>query len=182
MSNITEIRQALPAGTWQIDPTHSQVGFELEYLGGTFRGSFSPVEATLAVGEDGRATLAGSARAENIKVQDENLDAHLLSPEFFDAPRTPLIEFSSEDISRKADEIAVSGELTIKGITKPVELDGKIAEPVVDPYGRERVALKLAGTVDRTEFGLDWNVPLSNGEPALANDVRLTAELYLIKA
>jgi polyisoprenoid-binding protein YceI len=182
MSAITEIRQSLPVGTWQVDPTHSQVGFEVEYLGGTFRGSFSPVEATLAVDEDGAARLSGSARAENVKVQDENLNAHLLSPEFFDASRTPVLEFSAEDIRRSGDELGITGELSVKGISQPVELEGAIGEPVTDPYGRERISLKLATTVDRRKFLIDWNIPLPSGEPALANDVRLVAELYLIKA
>jgi polyisoprenoid-binding protein YceI len=180
-STITEAR-TLPTGTWHVDPTHSQVGFEVEYMVGTFRGSFSPVEATLAVDEDGTATLTGSARAENVKVQDENLNAHLLSPEFFDAARTPAIEFSASGINRAGDELEVVGELTIKGVTEPVELRGTIADPITDAYGRLRVGLKLATTVDRTRFGLNWNLPLPTGEPALANEVRLTAELYLIEA
>ena len=81
MSTLAETREALPAGTWQIDPAHSQVGFAVEYLVGTFRGGFSPVGATLEVGEEGEARLSGSAKVESVKVQDENLTAHLLSME-----------------------------------------------------------------------------------------------------
>ena len=181
MSTRAETR-ALPTGTWQVDPVHTQVAFAVEYMGGTFRGSFSPVEATLEVGEDGEATLTGSAKVEGVKVQDENLAAHLLSPEFFDAEGAPEIRFVSTGIRRSGDEIVAAGELTIKGVTVPVELQGTIGEPIVDAYGKERLGLKLATTVDRTRVGLDWNTPLSSGEPALANDVTLTAELYLVKA
>ncbi len=78
--------------------------------------------------------------------------------------------------------MTIDGELTIKGHTEPVELTGTITDPIEDPYGRTRIGLTIATTVDRTTFGLDWNVPLPNGEPALANDVTLTAELYLAKA
>jgi polyisoprenoid-binding protein YceI len=182
MSAVLETRATLPTGTWHVDATHSQVGFEVEYMVGTFRGSFSPVEASLTVDDDGTATLAGSARAEDVKVQEENLNVHLLSPEFFDAGRTPVIEFVGRDIRRSGDDVEVAGELTIKGVTEPVELRGTIADPITDAYGRERIGLKLSTTVDRTRFGLNWNLPLPTGEPALANDVRLTAELYLIKA
>jgi polyisoprenoid-binding protein YceI len=181
MSTIIQSPTTLPAGTWQVDPVHSQVGFAVEYMVGTFRGSFSPVDATLAV-ENGSATLTGSARAESIKVQDENLGTHLLSPDFFDAERTPELRFASNRISRDGDRLTITGELTIKGATLPVELEGSISDPVEDPYGRERIGLKLAGKVDRTQFGLNWNNPLPSGEPALANDVELAAELYLVKA
>ena len=78
--------------------------------------------------------------------------------------------------------MTVAGELTIKGTSQPVELEGTVAEPITDPYGNERIGLKLDGTVDRTKFGIDWNNPLPSGEPALANDVSLSAELYLVKA
>ena len=182
MSTISETTTTIRVGTWNVDPTHSHVGFELDYMGGAFRGTFSPVEATFAVDEQGDAKLEGSAQAEAVKVQDENLNAHLLSPEFFDASRTPVLQFKTTDIRRSGDELTVNGELTIKGTTRPVELNGTVSEPLTDAYGRERVTLKLAASVDRTEFGLDWNIALPTGEPALSNEVRLGAELYFIKA
>ena len=182
MSTTIETSTALPTGTWNVDTTHSLVGFELDYMGGVFRGSFSPVEASLTVGESGEARLEGSARADAVKVQDENLNAHLLSPEFFDAPRTPVLEFATTDFRRSGADVEVDGELTVKGTTRVAELRGKVGEPVTDAYGRERLGLTLEGAVDRTDFGLDWNIPLPSGEPALSNEVRLTAELFLIKA
>ena len=86
------------------------------------------------------------------------------------------------DIGRYGDDVTVDGELTIKGITQPVALTGTIADPIEDAYGNDRIGLTLETTIDRTEFGLNWNLPLPNGKPALANDVTLTAELYLVKA
>ena len=182
MNTILAAKTTLPTGSWSVDATHSQVGFAVDYMVGTFRGSFSPVEATLAVNEDGLAELTGSAKASSIKVQDTNLSTHLLSPDFFDAERTPAIAFSAADIRRSGDEVTVEGELTIKGVTKPVTLNGTITDPVEDAYGNDRIGLTLGTTVDRTAFGLNWNLPLPNGKPALANDVTLTAELYLVKA
>ena len=182
MSTITATETRLPTGTWNVDPVHSQVGFAVDYMVGTFRGSFSPVEATLVVNEDGVAELKGSAQASSIKVQDSNLSTHLLSPDFFDAERTPGIAFSATDIRRSGDEITVGGELTIKGVTQPVTLNGTITDSIEDAYGNDRIGLSLQTTVDRTAFGLNWNLPLPNGKPALANDVALTAELYLVKA
>jgi len=181
MTTIEAIRETLPAGTWQVDSTHSHVGFGVEYTGGTFRGSFSPVEGALEVDESGQATLSGRAKAESVKVQDENLTAHLLAPDFFDAERAPEITFSSTAIEREGDVIDAAGELTIKGITQRVELEGTVSEPIIDAAGNERIGLQLCSTVDRREFGLDWNMALSNGDPALAYDVELVAELYLVK-
>ena len=182
MSTITAAPTKLPTGTWNVDPVHSQVGFAVEYMVGTFRGSFSPVEGTLAVADGGAAELKGTAQASSIKVQDSDLSTHLLSPDFFDTERTPEIRFSANGISRDGDEVTVNGELTIKGITQPVQLTGTVTDPVEDAYGNDRIGLTLHTTIDRTQFGLTWNIPLPNGKPALANDVTLTAELYLVKA
>jgi polyisoprenoid-binding protein YceI len=182
MSTSVETREALPTGTWQLDPVHSHVAFAVDYLVGTFRGSFSPVDATLEAREDGEAVLTGTTRVENVKVQDENLEAHLQSPDFFDAERAPEIRFASRDIHRSGDRVTIAGELAIKGETAPVELTGTISEPATDPYGNERFGLKLETTIDRTQFGIIWNNPLPSGEPALANDVTLAAELSLVQA
>jgi polyisoprenoid-binding protein YceI len=181
MSTISATRTSIPTGTWNVDPVHSQVAFAVEYMVGTFRGSFSPVEGALTVTEDGTSGLKGSASATSVKVQDENLVTHLLSPDFFDAERAPKITFAASRIDRHDDHVTVNGELTIKGVTQPVTLTGTIADPIEDAYGNDRLGLTLETTVDRTSFGLNWNLPLPNGKPALANDVKLTAELYLVK-
>src|SRR5438067_6136142 len=128
-----------PAGTWNADPVHSTVGFEVGYSGvSTFRGSFRDFEAAL----DGSG-LAGSAKVASVDVKDEQLNGHLQSPDFFDAERYPEITFKATDLDR--------GELTIKGVTKPVELTATVSEPNVDPFGRKRLGVKLETSVDRNE-------------------------------
>lgn len=171
----TEIRQALPTGTWHLDPVHSSIGFELAYMGGVFRGQFREVDATL---DD--AQLTGSAQVTSVDVKDENLTAHLQSPEFFDVERYPELRFASTEIGG-GEELAIRGEITIKGITQPVELTGRATEPLTDAYGRERFGLTVETKVDRTAFGLNWNLPLPSGEPALSNEVTLVAELFFVK-
>src|SRR3954449_97917 len=101
-------RTALPVGSWRLDPVHSQVGFAVDYHVGTFRGTFAPVEAQLEVSDDGSAKLTGTAPVTGIKVQDENLSGHLLSPEFFDAERTPQITFSAGDIVVSGDQLELT--------------------------------------------------------------------------
>ena len=171
----TQIRQALPTGTWQLDPVHSSIGFEVPYMGGTFRGQFRDVEATIADGD-----VTGSAQVASVDVKDENLTAHLQSPEFFDVERYPELRFASTDVEG-GEELTIRGEITIKGVTQPVELTGRATEPLTDAYGRERFGLTLSTTVDRTAFGLSWNLPLPSGEPALSNAVTLVAGLFFVK-
>jgi polyisoprenoid-binding protein YceI len=180
MSTLTDTQELLPTGTWVEDTVHSHVGFEIGYATGTFRGSFSPFAARLTVEVDGNASLVGEARADSVHVLDENLNAHLLSPEFFDAERAPLLRFASTDVERTGDRLRVTGDLTLRGATVPVELTGTVAQAFPHPAG-ERLPIKLEGTVDRRDFGIDWNMELPNGEQALSNDVALTADLFLVK-
>ncbi len=114
MNTILEAKNTLTTGTWNVDATHSHVGFAVDYMGGTFRGTFSPFEATLTVAEDGTATLEGSAPVTGVHVQDENLAGHLQSPDFFDAELTPEITFRSSAIDRSGDDVTVNGDLTIR--------------------------------------------------------------------
>jgi polyisoprenoid-binding protein YceI len=173
----TATREALPTGTWTLDPIHSTIGFEVSYLVGTFRGHFRDVQATLVADGDS-ARLAGSAKVASVDVKDENLNAHLQSPDFFDAERHPELTFESTDISRSGDEVKIGGELTIKGVSQPVVLTGTIADPVEHPAGGRRIGVKLETTVDRTAYGVSWNMPLPDGNGALANEVKLVAELF----
>jgi polyisoprenoid-binding protein YceI len=179
---MSTIETTLPTGTWNVDPVHSQVGFEVAYMVGAFRGTFSPFEAVLDVPAEGEATLRGATRVEGVRVQDENLTAHLQSPDFFDAERSPEITFRSSSISVDGDAVTIEGEIAIKGTSQPLTLTGSITGVGQDAYGNDRIGLDVEGTVDRSAFGLNWNAPLPNGEPALANDVTLTADLSFVKA
>ena len=168
--------QVVPTGTWGIDKVHSTIGFAIDYMAGTFQGSFGDVDAELSDG-----VLRGSAKVSSIQVNDPNLAGHLQAPDFFDAERHPELKFESSDIRRDGDTLTIDGEIEIKGHTEPVEITGQISGPINDPYGGERFGLKLEAKVDRTKFGVDWNNPLPSGEPALSNDVTLRAELQLAK-
>src|SRR5438094_1538020 len=177
----TLILTVAPAGTWNLDPVHSRVDFEVSYLAGTFKGEFHEIGAELIVDGE-RASLAGTANVASVDVKDENLSAHLQSPDFFDAERHPELRFAAQDIRLAGDgRVAVDGDLTIKGVTKPVAVTGRVTAPIADPYGNDRVGLNLATSVDRTDFGVDWNNPLPSGELSLANDVTILAELQFVQ-
>jgi polyisoprenoid-binding protein YceI len=175
MSTIEQTRQGVPTGTWKADTVHSSVAFEVPYAVATFGGEVTDFEASLADGK-----LSGSAKIESIHVKEENLQAHLLSPEFFDAEKHPVVSFSGSTITRDGDNVEVDGEITIKGISQPAKLTGTINGPAVDHFGATRVGLKLHTTVDRTKFDMKWNMPLPTGEPALSNEVTLKADLTLV--
>jgi polyisoprenoid-binding protein YceI len=177
----TRILTVAPAGTWNLDPVHSRVDFEVSYLAGTFKGELREIGARLTVGGE-HASLEGTAEVASVDVKDENLTAHLQSPDFFDAERHPELRFTAQDIRLDGDgKVSVDGELTIKGVTKPVAITGTVTAPIADPYGNDRIGLSLTTKIDRTDFGVDWNNPLPSGEPALANDVTILAELQFVK-
>ena len=170
-------QQALPTGTWGADTVHSTVGFGIKYMAGTFQGTFSDFDARL----DDDGVLRGTAQVSSVQVKDPNLAAHLQGPDFFDAERYPELSFEARDVSRSGDDLTVTGELTLKGHTEPVEIVGHINDPAADPYGGERFGLQLETTVDRTMFSLNWNNPLPSGDPALSNDVTIVVDIQLAK-
>jgi polyisoprenoid-binding protein YceI len=166
------------AGTYAADPIHSSFGFAVRYQGvSLFRGTLNEVTATLA---DGR--LEGAAKVESISIRTpDQFRAHVLSAEFFDAANHPEVTFSSSSLDLREDGTAeVDGDLTIKGITRPVHAVGTWTEPAGDAFGGTRGHLKLEAVVDRTEFDMNWNLPLPSGGNALANEVTLTVELSLV--
>lgn len=166
-------------GNYVADPVHSSFGFAVRYQGvSIFRGSLSDVTASL---NDGH--LEGVAKVESISIRSpEQFRAHLLSAEFFDVEKHPELSFTSSQVDLREDgTVQVAGELTIKGITRPVQATGAWTAPAADAFGNTRGHLQLEAVVDRTEYDLNWNVPLPSGGNALANDVTLTIELSLIE-
>ena len=171
------------SGTYTVDPVHSSVGFAVRYMGvSTFRNNFSDVEARLS-DEGGQLQLEGKAKVESIGITaPEQFRAHVLGSDFFDIENHPEISFRATDIELNDDAIAkVEGELTIKGVTRPVSATGTWQGDTAHAFGGERAALQLETTVDRTEFGLTWNAPLPAGGNALDHDVTLNIELNLVK-
>jgi polyisoprenoid-binding protein YceI len=171
---------AAPAGTWQLDKVHSSIAFQVPYLAGAFNGSFRELAGTLDVSDDG-ATLTGAAKVASVDVKDDNLSAHLQSPDFFDAESHPELSFSSDRIALDGESVRVSGEITIKGVTRAIAATGAAHWPVANLQGSDSLRLQLTTTVDRSEFGVSWNAELPGGGQALSNDVTILAELYFVR-
>ena len=179
MSAPTQSATRIPSGTYTADPIHSNANFEVEHAGvSVFRGGFKPVDARLTVSDAG-LTLEGAVNVESISVDDENIRPHLLSPEFFDVERNPGVTYRSTEIAGDADDLTVTGELSMAGFSLPVTAKGRLRGPVEGPGGGEKIALALEASIDRTEYGMNWQMELPAGGQALANDVKLIVELEL---
>ncbi|WP_445148145.1 YceI family protein [Baekduia sp. Peel2402] len=174
MSTTTSV----PAGTYGLDTVHSTIGFAVKYNGlAKYRSSFEKYDAALADG-----VLTGSADVSSIAVDEPNFKGHLLTADFFDAENAPTITFKSTDIAVAEDGTGeVSGDLTIRGVTKSVVAKGDVST-ATDAYGNERVLFEIATTIDRREFGINWQNQLPNGNDALAYDVEISVSLQFVKA
>jgi polyisoprenoid-binding protein YceI len=177
-TTLTEI----PAGTYTVDPAHSNVGFEIRHMGiATVRGAFKQFAGTVDATGDS-PSLSGAVEVSSIDTGESNRDGHLKSPEFFDAQQFPQITFNTTATElTSGGQITLTGEITIKGITKPLELTGTLAENGQDPWGNERIGFEVEGKIDRREFDLKWNQTLPNGNLLLANDVKLVISVSAVK-
>jgi len=175
------VKQEVPAGTYSVDPVHSSVTFAITHNGvATFRSGFAAYEARLTGGE--APALEGSVDVASIKIDEEQLKGHLLSPDFFDASRYPQLRFRSSALDVAEDGSAtLRGELEIRGETREVEASGKFGQRGADLAGNARVGLSVSAEVDRRDFGLDWNAELPSGGEVLDYAVAINVELELVE-
>jgi polyisoprenoid-binding protein YceI len=173
----TTPRTVVPDGTWQADPRHSHAGFEVRHMMiATVRGSFGAVEATLEGGSQPR--LKGTIDVASVDTGDTERDAHLRSPDFFDTERHPQATFASTG----ADHGSITGDLTIKGVTREVTFDAEFTGAGTDPWGNDRIAVDLRAVIDRRDYGIVWNQPLPTGGVLVDERVTLVASLSLVRA
>jgi polyisoprenoid-binding protein YceI len=180
MSTATSL--SIPQGTWNIDPAHSSVEFTVKHMGiATVRGQATKFEGAIeSTGE--QVGLKGSVDVASITTHDEQRDQHLGAPDFFDVQRFPQIEVEAQSVELNDDgTIRIPAQITIKGVTKPVDLTGSYTGTGTDPWGNERVGLEVSTTIDRRDFGLDWNQPLPGGGVLVSNDVNLLLSASAVK-
>lgn len=175
---MSVLETVLPAGTWNVDPAHTTVEFAVRHMGlATIKGRAAGFSGSLV---DGR--LEGEVDASTITTHEADRDAHLASPDFFDVERHPRLRLVTTEIERDGDELVARAALTVRAVTRPVELRGRVTGRGVDPWGNERVGIELEGTIDRSEFGLKWNAPLPGGGFLLEDDVKLFISVSAVKA
>ena len=186
MSQALPAANQAPATRWQLDPAHTQVGFAVRHLMiSTVRGRFNDVSGTFSApgGDFSRGTLEASIRVASIDTREPQRDAHLKSPDFFDAERFPVITFVSRRIepdAKDSSRFRLVGDLTLHGVTREIELEGTAEGRGRDPWGADRAGFSLRGRLNRRDFGLTWNQALETGGVLVGDDVAISIETELI--
>jgi polyisoprenoid-binding protein YceI len=168
-----------------IDPKHSEIGFAVRHMMvSTVRGRFTEFDADIDIDEEQpeRSRALARIRAASLTTGDDERDTHLRSADFFDVEQYPEMTYrSSRTTKTGADSFELEGDLTIRGVTRPVTLRGEFTQPVTDPWGGRRVGFTLSGEIDREEFGLRWNMALEAGGMLVGRTVKLNLELEVVE-
>ena len=179
MSIATSTLNGLSTGTWAIDPTHSEVGFVARHLMVTkVRGSFADVAGTVEVSDELSSSVANvTIQTASVATGTADRDAHLRSADFFDVETYPEMTF----VSTSFDGETLVGDLTIKGVTKPVTLDVDFNGVATDPWGNEKAGFEAKGELNRTDWGLTWNAALEKGGVLVSEKIVLVLDVQLAK-
>ena len=179
MTVTTSTLTGLTTGTWAIDPTHSEVGFVARHLMVTkVRGSFAEVSGTVEVAEELAQSVANvTIKTASVSSGTADRDGHLRSADFFDSETYPDMTF----VSTAFDGSTLTGDLTIKDVTKPVTLDVEFNGVATDPWGNEKAAFEAQGELNRTDWGLTWNANLEKGGVLVSEKIKLVLDVQLAK-
>ncbi|WP_346317338.1 YceI family protein [Chitinophaga sp. YIM B06452] len=171
--------------TWKIDPLHSEIEFKVKHLMITnVTGHFAEYDATMSAGAEdfSDAKISFEANVNSVSTKNAQRDEHLKSPDFFDAPNHPKITFTSTGVKKKdAENFTLVGDLSIRGVTKPVELNVEYNGITVDPWGQTKAGFELTGKINRKDFGLTWSATTEAGGLVVSDDVRLILGVQMVK-
>jgi len=169
--------------TWKIDPAHSQVQFSVKHMMiSTVRGHFDQFEAdaTINPADISQSKVTAKVQAASIQTGEPQRDGHLKSPDFFDVETFPQLSLVSKKVKADGEDLVVDVDLTIRDVTKPVQLKGEVQGPAKDPWGNQRVAFSLTGEINREDFGLTWNQALEAGGVLVGKKVKLHLEVQFV--
>jgi polyisoprenoid-binding protein YceI len=184
MTITTETIPGYVAGTWNVDAAHSEVTFSVRHLAiSKVKGSFSTFDVTLTTGESiVESSVVATIDIASVSTGNADRDGHLHSDDFFNTEAHPKAVFTSSSITEKGDDLIIDGELTLKGVTQPVQLKAEFGGIATDGYGQTKAGFSAKGKIDRTKFGVSFNAPLDNGGPLLGNEISLDFEIQLVLA
>ena len=166
------------AGTWNIDPSHSEIGFTARHLMSKVRGLFEKFEGQVVTGEQPSATA--TIDLNSINTRDENRDAHLRSGDFFDVENSGPMTFTSTNVEQGGKGLLVTGDLTIKGVTKPVTLDVEYLGTDTDPWGGTRLGFEGTTQISRKAWGVDFNIPMDGGRLLVGDKIDITVAVQAV--
>ncbi|NLP11714.1 polyisoprenoid-binding protein [bacterium] len=175
---------AAAAEEYVIDAAHTQVGFSVKHMViATVRGTFKEFSGTAFYDEKDitRSHIEGVIKTASINTENEKRDEHLRSSDFFDASSYPEIRYKSKKILKRNDEWIAVGDLTIRGVTREIELTFTVSEPIKDPYGNTRIGVEARGKINRQDFGVSWSKTLDSGGLVVSDEVRLELAGEFIK-
>jgi polyisoprenoid-binding protein YceI len=175
----TAITTQLPTGTWAIDASHTEIGFTARHLMVTkVRGKFSDVEGTVTVAEPFSASqVRASVKLASVDTGSADRDVHLRSADFFDVENNPEMTFVSTEVT----EDSLKGDLTIKGVTRPVVFDLEFGGVATDPWGNTKAGFEAETEINRKDFGLEWNVALEGGGVLVSEKIKVKLDVQLLK-
>jgi len=172
-------------GKWAIDAAHSEIGFKVKHLMiSTVNGKFDKFEGTIESGADDftDARINFTAEVASVNTGQPQRDGHLQSPDFFDVAKFPQLKFASTGFTKASgDHYVLTGDLTIRDVTKPVKLDVEFSGVAKDPYNNTKAGFSITGKINRTEWGLNFNAPLETGGVLLSEEIKLQIEVQLLK-
>lgn len=174
----------IPAGTWNVDPAHSKVGFSVKHMGiATVRGEFTEFDGSLEVADDlSSATIKGTVKTTSVDTNQPDRDNHLRSADFFDAEANPEITFTSTAIEAvDEDTFRVTGQFDMHGVTNELALEAEVTGLITDPQGTEKVGLEIRGQLNRGDYGMKFNQALGGGNMLVSDKVKLALDVSLAK-
>jgi polyisoprenoid-binding protein YceI len=171
---------------WAVDPAHSEIQFKVRHLMiTTVTGYFRKYNIEVETEDDEDFATAKkilfTADIESIDTSNAQRDTHLRSADFFDAENHPEVKFEGKKYEQKGEDVKLHGDLTIRGVTKPIVLTVDFAGTVVDPYGQTKAGFTVDGKISRKEFGLQWNAVTEAGHVVVSDEIRLHCEIQLVK-
>ncbi|MDQ0663172.1 polyisoprenoid-binding protein YceI [Arthrobacter ulcerisalmonis] len=173
----------LTPGTWTLDMAHSEIGFSVRHAGiSKVRGRFTEAQAEARVGRSlTDSSVHATVSTASFNSGDANRDGHVKGPDFFDVEKYPEMTFRGTRIEGDGEEYTLTGDLTIKGVTRPIELEVEFTGVAVDPFGATRAGFSAEAEISRKEFGLTWNAALEAGGVLVSDKVKITLEAALVK-
>ena len=170
-------------GVWTLDMSHSEIGFTVRHAGiSKVRGRFTDASAEARIGGSlAEASLHATVKTASFDSGDANRDGHVKGPDFFDVETFPEMTFRATSVEGDGEDYTLTGDLTIRGITKPIELEVEFTGVAVDPFGATRAGFSAEAEISRKEFGLTWNAALEAGGLLVSDKVKINVEAALVK-